>query len=228
MGAGTHVTGGAGVLLTTLFGATMLQDSPTNLDDLNLPVVPVNVDSAILSEWLSESINSYNDDPLEGECNFFNFSKAHSANFCDIFTISRMQSGTVAAATNRALRCAAKTGTECVLSSEVGFAVPAAFWPPGCPRRNEGLDRAAAGAAPARRPASESQARARLGADRHLRLAHGRLQRHAASRVPLDRPACKQRGLHRRRGVLREPAPRRLRGGVLGQAGWTVVVCKIL
>ena len=127
MGAGTHVTGGAGVLLTTLFGATMLQDSPTNLDDLNLPVVPVNVDSAILSEWLSESINSYNDDPLEGECNFFNFSKAHSANFCDIFTISRMQSGTVAAATNRALRCAAKTGTECVLSSEVGFAVPAAF-----------------------------------------------------------------------------------------------------
>ena len=38
-----------------------------------------------------------------------------------------MQSGTVAAATARALKCAARVGTECVLSSEVGLAVPVVF-----------------------------------------------------------------------------------------------------
>lgn len=128
MGTGTTFgTGAGGVLLTTLFGATMLQDTPMNLEDLKLPVVPVNIDSALISEWLSDRIESYSDEPLEGECSFFNFSKSHTAEFCDTFTISRMQSGTIAVATSRALKCAAKAGTECVLSSEIGLAVPAAF-----------------------------------------------------------------------------------------------------
>jgi hypothetical protein len=128
MGTGATVgTGAGGVLLTTLFGATMLQDTPTHIEDLKLPVVPVNIDSALISEWLSESIESYSDEPLEGECGFFNFSKSHTSEFCDTFTISRMQSGTIAAATSRALKCAARAGTECVLSSEIGLAVPAAF-----------------------------------------------------------------------------------------------------
>lgn len=128
MGTGTVVgTGAGGVLLTTLFGATILQDGPTHLDDITLPVFPVNVDSALISEWLSESIESYSDEPLAGECNFFNFSKAHTAEFCDTFTISRMQAATVSVATSRALKCAAIAGTECVLSSEIGLAVPAAF-----------------------------------------------------------------------------------------------------
>ena len=116
-----------GVLLTTLFGATMMQDTPMLLDDLRLPIVPVNQDSAVLSEWLSESIESDDNEPLDGECRFFNFSNSHPAEFCDTFTISRMNSATVAAATSRALKCAAKFGTECVLSSEIGLAVPVAF-----------------------------------------------------------------------------------------------------
>lgn len=129
MGSGAMMGKGAGgVLLTTLFGATIMQDSPTLMDDLRLPIVPVNMDSAILSDWLSESIDSYKDDePLDGECRFFNFSNSHTSEFCDTFTISRMQSSTIATATSRALKCAAKYGAECVLSSEIGLAVPAVF-----------------------------------------------------------------------------------------------------
>jgi hypothetical protein len=88
---------------------------------------PVNVDDALLSTWISEGLDSLSDEPLDSECQFFNFSRAYTATFCSPFSISRIQTGTVRVATDRALRCAAKHGLECVLSGEVGFAVPAAF-----------------------------------------------------------------------------------------------------
>jgi hypothetical protein len=127
MGTGGVVTGTGGVLLTTLMGSTLLTESPTNIDQLALPVVPVNVDHSLLSEWLSESIESHSDEPFENECLFYNFSKGYTSEYCDAFTLSRIQSGTIQAAKSRALKCAAKASTECILSHEVGLSVPVAF-----------------------------------------------------------------------------------------------------
>lgn len=121
-------TGGAGVILTTLFGATLLKDAPVNLDELELPASPVNYDRELLSSWLSEDVDSESGAPLDDECKFFNFSKSHTADFCDAFTISRIQPNTLHTASERALKCAAKHGVDCILSSEVGLAVPAAFF----------------------------------------------------------------------------------------------------
>ena len=129
MGASnTAIGGGAGVLLTTLFGATMLKDTPVNLDELELPATPVNHDSELLSTWLSEDLDADSAEPLAGECTFFNFTQSHTADFCDAFTVSRIQSRTLEVASERALKCAAKHGLDCVLSSEVGLAVPVAFF----------------------------------------------------------------------------------------------------
>lgn len=117
------MTGAAGVVVTTLFGTSLLAPSPP-------PAVsqePLRFDSALLSTWTSEQIVSNTDEPLDHECAFFNFSRSYASAFCDPFTISRMQASTIRAAADRALRCAAKHKVECVLSAEVGFAVPAAF-----------------------------------------------------------------------------------------------------
>lgn len=120
-----RAAGAGGLALTTLFGASLMGESPTNLDELKLPVVKV--DDALLTEWLSESVESFSDDPLKGECSWFNFSHAHPDHFCDPFTISRTQSATISAASSRALKCMAAGGVECVLSTEIGLGVPAAF-----------------------------------------------------------------------------------------------------
>ena len=118
------VTGMGGVLLTSLI---MGGDNPVDIEQVGLPTHAVNVDHSILSKWISEEIETYSDEPLTSECTFFNFSRRYESDFCDAFTISRMQTGTMRVASERALRCAAKTSTECVLSSEIGLAIPAAF-----------------------------------------------------------------------------------------------------
>lgn len=111
--------------MTTLFGASLMGEAPTNLDELKLPVVKV--DDALLSDWLSESVESFSDQPLKGECTWFNFSHAHTSDYCDAFTVARMQSGTIASSSSRALKCMASGAVECVLSTEIGLGVPAAF-----------------------------------------------------------------------------------------------------
>ena len=87
--------------------------------------MPVNVDDSLLSTWRSEDLLL--DEPFESECNWFNFTFSYSANFCDVFVVSRAHQSTIHLAAARALRCAARAGVECVLSSEVGLAIPAAF-----------------------------------------------------------------------------------------------------
>lgn len=121
------VTGVGGVLLTTLMGSGMLGNAPLEIDEIDLPTHSVNVDRSILSLWVTEQIETFESEPLDSECTFFNFSRRYEAEFCDAFTISRMQPGTMRVAAERALRCAAKASTECVLSPEIGLAIPAAF-----------------------------------------------------------------------------------------------------
>lgn len=117
------VTTGGGVVLTTLLGSSMLGPAPP----IPMSDDPLRIDDALLATWTSEDIITNSDEPLDGECAFFNFSRTYASSYCDPFSISRMQSSTIRAAADRALRCAAKHEVECVLSAEVGFAVPAAF-----------------------------------------------------------------------------------------------------
>jgi len=81
----------------------------------------------VLTEWISEDFSSNSDTPLDGECNFFNFTTMVTSAFCAPFTISRMGSAILRTASERALRCVAKHDVECVLSTEIGLAVPALF-----------------------------------------------------------------------------------------------------
>ena len=103
----------------------MFADTPTNLDELQLPVHTLNEHAALLRPWLSETLG--HTDPLADECQFFNFSQANSAEYCDSFTVSRTTTSTIEIASSRALKCAAISGVECVLSTEIGLAIPAVF-----------------------------------------------------------------------------------------------------
>ncbi len=84
--------------------------------------VYVNENNALLSVWPSEVVGS----SLPPECSFYNSSVRFDATLCSHFTISRAAAAP-AQALRRALRCAGAYGTECVLSPEVGLALPAVF-----------------------------------------------------------------------------------------------------
>ena len=130
-GLTTTVTGGlggfGGLLITTLFGSTLFGETQTRIDEIQLPSHSVNIDHSLLSTWISESLDSESEVPLDRECAFFNFSRSFSSDYCDVFTLSRTTKSTIDVAARRAAKCAAKTGAECVLSGEIGLAVPAAF-----------------------------------------------------------------------------------------------------
>jgi hypothetical protein len=104
------------VLLALIGGGVWLADQPP-------PVVHVNENNALLSEWPSESALGGNVGP---ECAFWNMSVVYESSLCSHFAIGRSAS-TPARANQRALACAAAFGVECVLSPEIGLALPAAF-----------------------------------------------------------------------------------------------------
>lgn len=71
--------------------------------------------------------------PDEGEgaayapCEWYNGTYVHEPSLCSHFAVQRLRAETVQRATHRALQCAAQWATDCVLSVEIGFGVPAAF-----------------------------------------------------------------------------------------------------
>jgi len=91
--------------------------------DENRPVVYVNDENSFMSTWPSESIAG-ND--LPPECMFWNQSVVFSDEMCSLFVVNRAASA-YSSASARAMRCAAEFGVECVLSPEIGLAMPAAF-----------------------------------------------------------------------------------------------------
>lgn len=92
--------------------------------DGDLPVVKINDDDSLMAHWPSEDYGAPYD--AEPECRFWNMSVQYRADLCNHFTIGRSAS-TPAKARERALACAGMHGTECVLSPEIGLAIPAAF-----------------------------------------------------------------------------------------------------
>lgn len=89
-----------------------------------VPVVKVNEDDSLLAYWPSEAYGAPAD--AKPECEFYDFKRQFEATLCNHYTIGR-SSSLPARAGERALRCAAAHGTECILSAEIGLAIPAAF-----------------------------------------------------------------------------------------------------
>jgi len=109
--------------LTSLLVSSKLLIGPI-FDEAPTPVITVNTDDALLSHWPSEGLGADPDEPPE--CAFFNSSVLYSASLCSMFTISRAAAAPQVAL-ERALRCSAAFGAECILSPEVGLGLPAAF-----------------------------------------------------------------------------------------------------
>ena len=103
-------------LVTLLGGSVWFMDMPK-------PVVHVNEHSSFMSAWPSEAIGSSG---LPPECAFWNQSVIFSDEMCSLFVVNRAAAA-YASASARAMRCTAAYGTECVLSPEIGLAMPAAF-----------------------------------------------------------------------------------------------------
>lgn len=92
-----------------------------NIPQESVDVQPVNPDGDLLEDWESDTNTS-----LAPECRWLDGSTRYTSDACSWFIINR-HSSTPAAAFDRALRCAAQTDTECVLSPEIGLGTPACF-----------------------------------------------------------------------------------------------------
>ena len=78
--------------------------------------------STALVEWPDEL-----DGETDAPCEWYNGTYVHEPSLCSHFAVQRLRAETVQQATQRALQCAAQWNTDCVLSVEIGFGVPAAF-----------------------------------------------------------------------------------------------------
>ena len=103
-------------LLTLLGGGLWLVDDPP-------PVVQVNTDGGLFAPWPSEAVAGSSSPP---ECVFYNQSVVFSSELCSLFAVNRVAT-LYSRASQRAMSCAAAYGGECILSPEVGLALPAAF-----------------------------------------------------------------------------------------------------
>ena len=109
--------GAAGAVVATVFTALGLVK-----DDFAPPdVVRVNRNDELLEDWQSDD-----DENAEPNCRWFDGTVVYESSLCNHFVLSR-SSSSPAIAFHRARRCAAKFQSECVLSPEVGLAIPAAF-----------------------------------------------------------------------------------------------------
>jgi hypothetical protein len=106
----------AASLFTLLGGGLWLMDDPK-------PVVQVNENNNFMSAWASESLAGSS---LPPECAVWNQSVVFSDAMCSLFVVNRAAVAYHTAST-RAMRCAAAYGVECLLSPEIGLAMPAAF-----------------------------------------------------------------------------------------------------
>jgi hypothetical protein len=110
------MTAKAASLFTLLGGGLWLLDEQK-------PVVAVNEGARFMAAWPSEAVAGSS---LPPECSFWNQSVIFSDEMCSLFVVKRAAAAYHQAST-RALRCAAAYGVQCVLSPEVGLALPAAF-----------------------------------------------------------------------------------------------------
>lgn len=112
--------GGAAGIFTLLSGGGLWFGG----NEGDLPVIKINDDDSLMAHWPSEDYGAPPD--AAPECRFWNMSVQYKADLCNHFTIGRSAS-TPTKARERALACAGAHAAECVLSPEIGLAIPAAF-----------------------------------------------------------------------------------------------------
>lgn len=95
----------------------------------------VNDNDELLSVWPSEA-DPYSTKDVPPECTWFNGSVLYRSQLCSHFVLSRSSSSPYQSF-ERARRCAAAFDTSCVLSAEIGLAIPAAFF--AAPEDREGM-----------------------------------------------------------------------------------------
>ena len=117
---GTGITG----IVTLLGGSGLWFNSDPQQQLADMAILKVNDDDSLLAHWQSEEFDASAEE--QPECMWWKLSHTYDGTLCSHFTIGRL-STTPARARARAQSCAAARGTECVLSPEVGLAVPAAF-----------------------------------------------------------------------------------------------------
>ena len=112
-------TGTAGALASLLLGSLNLVERS---DD---PIRTVRFDDeSLLAPWASEELGA--EEGAAPECRFYNGSVEYESSLCSHFVIGR-SAATPGQAFVRAKRCAAHFDSSCVLSAEIGVAIPAAF-----------------------------------------------------------------------------------------------------
>jgi hypothetical protein len=120
------LSGISGLVLTWL-GINLNEKQIQPLSEVDLPVNAV-LNNEILTPWTSEDVFVQGDGtPYPDECKFYNLTLKQDATYCESFTIARTLTSTILTATERAVRCGADKGIECLLSHEIGLALPAAF-----------------------------------------------------------------------------------------------------
>ena len=102
-------------------------------NEVEAPIVTVAVsnDGALFSPWASEDVANDAWDGREGQlapdCEWWNGTYYYDPSLCSHMSVTRMPAAVAEKALERATRCAAHADTDCVLSGEIGFSMPAAF-----------------------------------------------------------------------------------------------------
>jgi hypothetical protein len=89
--------------------------------------VPITPDGTLFAPWPGDAGRDTDDDDVDPTCTWWNGTHYYDPGLCSHFAVTRLSSSNVARAVARANRCAAFATTDCVLSGEIGFSMPAVF-----------------------------------------------------------------------------------------------------
>ena len=120
-----NYAGGTGALITVAATSSWLS---ANTPATPPPVVPVTQSGVIFDHWAMDDKSIFSDSVVvEPNCSFWNSSVVYSSDLCSHFSLSRIATGMTTRAVDRAVKCAAWHQTDCIISPEIGLAIPAAF-----------------------------------------------------------------------------------------------------
>ena len=96
-------------------------------EEQKITVMPATKTDAVLDPWAADAQSLHDEEEAAPECAWAQADTKYSSPLCSLFAITRFASTIGAQATERAVKCAVARDTDCVLSFEIGLAIPAAF-----------------------------------------------------------------------------------------------------
>lgn len=98
--------------------------------DIPVVALPIANDGTMFAPWASEDESRDAEQPPD--CKWWNGTYYYDLDLCSHMSVTRMPAHYAQRAVERATRCAVHGATDCVLSGEIGFNIPAAFvWDEG-------------------------------------------------------------------------------------------------